>query len=212
MTPAGKGRDPAATVTNMISEDRPSSARSRSATDDSSDDGWAGPTNKKSPFDTKHFLAKGESLESFEVLMMVTFRTLLQLNDKGLDTSGLIKHGMILSEKASKGIYKSTALIDYDRSVRERASHYGVRAFSTVSNEDAIRYFSYDNTEHRTMPTKTARASYTKRKPEHRVCLRYNGDAGCYAKSCIYTHRCLLCEELGHPRADCRNYRRKDNK
>ena len=60
-------------------------------------------------------------MDSFEKLMVVTFKTMEELMSLGKDVKGLVRHGLALSEKASTGIYKVDAYVKYDVSVRDRA-------------------------------------------------------------------------------------------
>ena len=80
---------------------------------------------RKNPFDHNAYLKKGDEVDSFETLMVITFKTLKQLVDQNFSVKGLIRHGRSLAEKAAKGSYKKNALIGYDESVRERAGEVG---------------------------------------------------------------------------------------
>ena len=157
--------------------------------------------NKRNPFDHQAYIRKGEKVESFEELMVITFKTMSQLLDLKYDLRGLIKHGQTLAEKAAKRVYKPTALVQYDESVRERAGEVGPTAFGPVSQEDILRHFCWDNAER---PKSQAKQQAKPAKSKNdKICLRFN-DGGCQAKSCNYSHRCIACEELGHSRKDCK--------
>ena len=93
---------------------------------------------KRNPFDHQAYIRKGEKVESFEELMVITFKTMSQLLDLKYDLRGLIKHGQTLAEKAAKRVFKPTALVQYDESVRERAGEVGPTAFGPVSQEDEL--------------------------------------------------------------------------
>ena len=61
---------------------------------------------KKNPFNHVAYLKKGEKVETFESLMIVTFKTLQQFADAKYDVSGVIKHGLMMAEKASKNVLR----------------------------------------------------------------------------------------------------------
>ena len=165
---------------------------------------------RRNPFDQKNYWKKGESIDSFEKLMAITFKTIDQLLDYKIDVRGIVKHGLTVSEKAAKDVFKSEAFISYDISVRDRAGQVGPSAFGAVEQEDIIRFFCYDNTKQRTFTKKdTKPASHSKKE---KTCLRFN-DSGCTTKGCAFAHKCLACEEWGHPRKECKALgKKKDSK
>ena len=65
-------------------------------------------------FKHKNYIQLGESVTNFESLMVVTFRTIIDLQEGDIDVSGLIQHGLLLAEKASKGVFGSEAFLGYD--------------------------------------------------------------------------------------------------
>ena len=157
---------------------------------------------RKNPFDHQAYLKKGDVVESFESLMVITFKTLKQLIDLKSDVTGLIRHGRSLAEKAEKGSYKKNALIGYDESVRERAGEVGPSAFGVVEYDDVFRFFCADNTVPK-KPQQGKPGAVSNRVKSDKICHRYN-DAGCQSKTCIYAHKCASCELWGHPQKDCR--------
>ena len=164
---------------------------------------------EKNPFDQSSYLKKGETIDSFERVMVVTYKTIAQLLEANGDVKGVVRHGLAMAEKAAKGVYKIEAFTKYDDSVRERAGAVGPSAFGTVDQEDTLRFFSFDNVE-RTKGWKTSQGSSgVAKKKSDKMCLKYN-DQGCNAKSCFYSHRCAACEEVGHPRKECKNLKRKE--
>ena len=162
---------------------------------------------RKNPFDHQAYIKKGEEVDSFETLMVITFQTLKQLIDLKLDVKGLIRHGRSLAEKASKGNYKKSALIGYDESVRERAGEIGPSAFGVVEYDDVFRFFCADNTIPK-KPLQGKQSPTTPRVKSEKICHRYN-DAGCQSRTCIYAHKCASCELWGHPQKDCRRGEKK---
>ena len=163
----------------------------------------------KNPFEQGTYLTKSEPIDSFERIMMITFKTLKQLLEANGEVKGVVRHGLALAEKASKDVYQVTAFTKYDESVRERAGQVGPNAFGTVDQEDTLRFFSYDNVI-RSKPGKSAASSNREhKKKSDKMCLKYN-DQGCNAKSCPYAHICAACEEHGHTRRECKNLKKKD--
>ena len=156
---------------------------------------------EKRRFRHKNFLQRGESV------MMVTFRTMLEMQDDGEELSGILAHGLLLSEKSSKGVYKYEALLSYDESVRKRAGREGVSEFGNVKQEEVMRHFCFDNS----IATDQKKASKPKSNKNDKVCLRYNGDEGCSVKNCFYAHRCLACDDPGHPKRECKNLMKKQS-
>ena len=165
---------------------------------------------KRNPFDHSSYTRKGEVVDSFEDLMVVTFKTMEELISMGKDVKGLVRHGLALSEKAATGIYKVEAFVKYDESVRERAGRRGPSTFGDVNQEDVMRHFCYDNAE--TNKPGKAQGKTSGRKRADKICLKYNGENGCNFKSCTFQHKCIACEEPGHPRKDCKALKRKETK
>ena len=165
---------------------------------------------RKNPFDHRSYGKKGKEVETFEQLMVIQFKTMNQLLDLKYDVRGLVKHGLMMSEKAAKDVYEAEAFVQYDESVRSRAGVSGPTAFGSVDQEDVLRFFSCDN-----MKKKKQVVSQTKlgQPKKNKFCLRYN-DSTCTAKNCQYAHRCIACEDWGHPKKECKNVtiKRKDTK
>ena len=206
---------PAAPPSKQAKEEDASSSDSQSEagewTEQDGQDLWRSTKEKKkrNPFEHGSYIRKGESVTSFEKLMVVTFKTLEQLLDLNKDVRGLVKHGLAMSEKASAGVYKVNAFIMYDESVRERAGRSGPSTFGQVDQEDIMRFFCYDNVD-KQKQLKSATA--VSKKKADRTCLRYNGEAGCSFKNCSFAHKCIACEEMGHARKDCRVLKKKEAK
>ena len=72
--------------------------------------------------------------------MMVLCKTMRQLLECNGEVKGVVRHGLALSEKASKEVYRIEAFTKYDESVRERAGQVGPGAFGTVDQEDTLGF------------------------------------------------------------------------
>ena len=156
---------------------------------------------RKNPFDHRNYGKRGDVVESFEQLMVVLFKTMSQLQELKYDLKGIIKHGLMMSEKAAKDVYIPEAFIEYDESVRKRGGQVGPTAFGIVDQEDVLRFFSCEYLKSKKAAGGSAKSSTAKKS---KTCLRYN-DGGCTYKNCSYQHKCIACEGWGHPKKDCRN-------
>ena len=164
---------------------------------------------RKNPFSRVAYLKKGEKVESFESLMVVTLKTIQQLADVKYDVSGVVKHGITMAEKAAKDVFEVEAFLLYDESVRERAGQLGPSAFGQVVQEDSIRFFSADNMKKTSHKSKSAVGGQSKKRSD-KLCIRFN-DGGCNSKNCFYTHKCVTCNDTSHGNKDCRS-KKKDSK
>ena len=160
---------------------------------------------QKRRFRHKNFLQRGESVNDIDSLMMVTFRTMLELQENGEDLTGLLQHGLLIAEKSSKGVYKFEALLSYDEVVRKRAGREGVHEFKNVRQEEVMKHFCFDNS----IATEQKKAAKTKVKKTEKVCLRFNGDDGCSMKNCYYIYKCLACDDPSHSKRECKNIKKK---
>ena len=165
---------------------------------------------RKNPFDQRTYGKKGDVIDTFEKLMVITFKTLRQFLENKYDIRGLVRHGLSLSEKAAKDVYRPEAFVRYDESVRDRAAHDGPSAFNSVEQEDVLRFFCYDSVKTKKAGTATSTKGGSSQKKD-KICLRYN-DSGCTSKGCPYAHKCIACEEWGHSRKECKALKKKDSK
>ena len=156
---------------------------------------------RKNPFDHRNYGKRGKEVETFEQLMVIQFKTMSQLLDLKYDVRGLVKHGLMMSEKAAKDVYEAEAFVQYDESVRSRVGIAGPPAFGQVDQEDVLRFFSCDNMKRKKQPGNQAKGTQPKK---NKYCLRYN-EGSCTTKNCQYAHRCFECEEWGHAKKDCKN-------
>ena len=210
-TAAGAQEPSKATAKKEDSSDSESDTETDNWKESFGDELWKNVKGKrdKNPFEQASYLKKGEAVDSIEKVMEVTFRTISQLVEANGDIRGVVRHGQAMAEKASKGIYKIEAFTKYDDSVRERAGSVGPSAFGTVDQEDTLRFFSYDNVERNKGWKSVVSGSGVGKKKSEKMCLKYN-DQGCNSKSCPYSHKCAACEEVGHPRKECKNLKKKE--
>ena len=165
---------------------------------------------KKKTFDYQAYIRKGEKVTTFEEIMVVTFKTLSKIADLKGDVRGLIEHGLVMADKASKSLFVSEAFVGYDEGVRERAGESGPKAFGVVQQEEILKHFCYENTKKHRAQSKTQ--VKTSRSKSDKTCHRFN-DGGCQSKSCMYSHRCSNCDDYNHSKKNCTNGdKRKDGK
>ena len=166
---------------------------------------------RKNPFDQRRYGKKGDTVTTFEELMVITFKTLAQFLELKYGLRGVVRHGLSMAEKAAKDVYEPEAFARYDESVRNKAGQVGPSAFGTVEHEDVLRFFTYDNVKQKGAAVKKPASKPGKPSKKEKTCLHYN-DAGCSVKACPYAHKCLACEEWGHSRSECKNLKKKDKK
>lgn len=109
-----------------------------------------------------------------------------------------------MAEKAAAGVYIADSFTGYDRLVRKLASKKGLDAFGKVSELERNRFFNLEN--HREVRALKARVkSSSGQSKKSATCRHYNGENGCYARTCNYVHRCAICETPGHPSKECKS-------
>lgn len=152
----------------------------------------------KSRFDQQHFVPDGEQILSFEMLMLVTANTMVYMLEHDLELDSIVHHLKFLATKATAARYKAEAFVNYDATVRHRVSRDGIQAFAEVSQEEVVLQFCQ---EHMLPKGKPVKKTELKKKTTN-YCRQYN-DAECHYQNCIFSHRCLACDEMGHGRRLC---------
>lgn len=140
-------------------------------------------------------------VKNFEGVIYALFRTIETFIDEGKDIDGLVDHGRFLAEKAIADAYTPDTFVQFDRFVRAKASKKGFQAFNTISEQEKSRFFSLEN--HKEVKALKAKASKQGNRKSGGICRRFNGDLGCFARTCNYLHRCSSCGDPGHPVKDC---------
>ena len=137
----------------------------------------------------------------------------MELLDNDEDVMGMVQHGLLLSEKASKSIYAPEAMLGYDEEVRRRSGRKGPEAFGKVIQEDVMHHFCYDNTiAGRAASGKSRTGTKSKKKQMDGVCLKFNAESGCKEKNCSFKHQCVLCDDNSHAKKDCKIYKASQKK
>lgn len=187
---------------------KPSAARGYGGdTDDSSfsedSQGWDVPRRRKhkNKFEQKRFVPEGETLNSFEMLMLATANNLLYLLERDLDVSPLVHHFKFLATKAVRANYKPDAFVGYDNIVRQRVSKHGLAAFGEVSQEEVVLQFCPENMVYKGKSAKKSDSTQGKKKVNN-YCKHFNDDE-CHYKACTYAHRCMACDDISHGRKAC---------
>lgn len=159
----------------------------------------------KRPFGQSRFLPEGETLTSFESVILLQAKTLQYAVEHGLDPIGIIHHLKFLATKATAASYKPEAFIGYDDKVRQRADREGISAFADISHEDVLLHFCHENMVFRDKTKKKVEAG--KKKSGQKYCNNYN-DSECLYKNCVFLHRCMACDDASHGRKSCPNIKR----
>lgn len=147
------------------------------------------------------FLEEDVKITSFDGVMLALFKTIENFIKEDQDLTWLISHGRYLAEKSVADVYVPETFVSFDRYIRNLAFRKGYETFSGVSDLDKSRFFNLENYKE----VRALKSKGKKQKKSNNTCRHYNGDAGCYAKSCIYGHRCAHCEVYGHSIKDCRS-------
>lgn len=156
------------------------------------------PRKHRKLFDQGRHVNSGEALQSFDSLMVITFKMIIELHERDIPIMGALNHGLMLAEKSASGAYLDKAGINYDASVRSRAKKFGVEAFGITCNEDLLHHYSLENSR-----KFDAQKSASHKKKKGGICFRFNSDMGCHSKDCIFAHKCSLCKFEGHSMKSC---------
>ena len=182
---------------------------SGSSSSDGSDDSYSRHPSRRhrgkpKPFDQERFIDRHSNIDSFEALVLVNIRTIKIMYEQGDDLMGLIQHIELLCEKSLTHVYKASTLIEYDRSVRERANKKGCQAYDTVENSDVLRHFSYDGTivSERGKVKVASKPKYDANVKKN--CFAFNkNEGGCSLPACKYAHKCIYCQSPSHGASGC---------
>lgn len=151
-----------------------------------------------------YFRDEETQANTFEAIMVATFRTITEMYEDGEDINGILSHGQYMAEKAAASVNIPDAFTGYDRFVRQVASRKGPQAFATISELECSRYFNLEN--YREVRAFRARnKAQGNQKSKSSTCRHYNGENGCFARSCQYVHRCSVCDLVGHPAKECKS-------
>ena len=173
--------------------------------------------NKHGKYTTLKYVPEHKSIATFERLILANLRMLLKFYKKDRDIKGMLKHSILLAEKADADVFHSEALISYDESVKTLAGEEGITAFSKLDPANIIKHLCYDG-------TKAARAAknrgFTRAAAPPRAsggstsaCFKFNfASGGCRRTKCSYPHVCSACSGPGHVNADCPNVDRSHDK
>lgn len=141
-------------------------------------------------------------ISSFSQIMVATFRNLITMYEEGIDITSLLHHGRFMSEKSSADVYVTEAFTGFDKFARNLANRKGPDVFGKISEMDKNRFFSLENyKEVRAFKSKMSKGQSKK----NGVCRHFNGENGCWAKGCPYTHKCLACGINGHGAFGCQS-------
>ena len=169
--------------------------------------------HKHSKYSNARYLRENQKCTTYERLVLVNTRMALALYKREKDIAGVLKHIILIAEKADKDVFEAEALINYDESVKDSAKEDGIKAFSKLDPANIVKHLSYDGT-HQAKNGKGAAAAAKRpasaaRKSGARkgACLKHNFDpSGCSrGRDCYYKHACSACGAFGHINDGCPN-------
>ena len=164
-------------------------------------------TPKHSKYSSAHYLRAKEKLNNYERLVVVNIRMALALMKRKKDIRGLLRHMLLIGEKAASDMFMDDALLNYDESVKDKAKDMGMKAYRRVDPAAIVEHLSYENTKNAANAKRGGgRKGFVSKTqgqgPGH--CLKYNYDPrGCTRKECHYRHVCSACGSASHVNGDC---------
>ena len=127
----------------------PSSSSRESESESSSDEGSMSSSSESEPedddkkkkksqkakYDPNKYLHGKDTVDSYERLVLANARMALSLLKKKRNIKGLLRHVILIADKADKCCFTSAALCDYDAAVKRTAGEKGLR---TIGRTDLI--------------------------------------------------------------------------
>ena len=163
---------------------------------------------KHSKYSSARYLKENEKVKNYSRLVLVNVRMALALLKRKKNIKSLLKHMLLVAEKADSDTFMDDVLISYDESIKELAKEEGVKAFKKVDPAILMKHLCYDGTKaaaaaKRLNTNKKAPASKGVQSVGH--CLKFNYDPrGCMrGKDCYYKHVCSACGSGAHGNPDC---------
>ena len=136
----------------------------------------------------------------------------LRFYKKDRDVSGILKHIILLAEKAEPGVFDCEALICYDDSVKLSAYEKGLSQFKLLDPAAIVKHLSYDGMKVAVNSRKAAGKHVTAVKTQASSsfiggpCYKFNfASGGCRRQRCNYRHICAACKGPGHVLDECPN-------
>ena len=174
--------------------------------------------NKHGKYTTLRYVPEHKVITSYERLILANLRMILRFYKKDRDIKGMLKHSILLAEKADADVFHNDALISYDESIKTAAGEDGIGAFSKLDPAAIIKHLSYDGTKaaraaRSRQPTKSSTAPTRSSGNTTSACFKFNfASGGCRRTKCSYPHVCSACSGPGHVNADCPNVDRAGDK
>ena len=175
--------------------------------------------NKHGKYTTLKYVPEHKVIVTYERLVLANLRMLLKFYKKDRDIKGMLKHSILLAEKADADVFHNDALISYDDSIEALASEEGIDAFSKLDPAAIVKHLSYDGTKaaraakQRVSSGRQAAAPRPASSNTTSACFKFNfASGGCRRSKCNYPHVCSACSGTGHVNADCPNVDRTHEK
>ena len=164
---------------------------------------------RHSKYSSARYLKENEKVKNYPRMVLVNVRMALALLRRKKDIKPLLKHMLLVAEKADTDMFMDEALISYDESMKDLAKESGINAFKKVDPSVIMKHLCYDGTKAAANARRAAAA--TKKpagaKPVTGVghCIKFNYDSkGCpRGRDCFYKHVCSACGSPSHGNPDC---------
>ena len=174
--------------------------------------------NKHGKYTTLRYVPEHKSVTTYERLVLANLHMMLKFYKKERDIKGMLKHSILLAQKADADVFHNEALISYNESIKTAAGEDGIKAFSKLDPAAIIKHLSYDGTK----AARAAKSRNSNRPTTSSVrasgnttsaCFKFNfASGGCRRSKCSYPHVCSACSGPGHVNADCPNVDRAHEK
>ena len=157
--------------------------------------------SSKGKYDSAKYLHGKDTVDSYERLVLANTRMALSLLKKWRNIKGLLRHMILIADKADKDVFTSAALCDYDSAIKRTAGEKGLRSIGKTDPVAIVEHLSYDSTQ---------AAANAKRNEKRRksgkgasgTCYKFNTQEGCKG-NCGYRHVCSSCGSHNHIALDC---------
>lgn len=163
---------------------------------------------KEPKFSQQNVTLEGESVSTFQGVILVGVRLARQLSVEGEDVTPVLQHLEFMSKKSLMGTYRHTAFVEYDRAVRGRAELEGLEAFSSIATEEVATSFCVENLVPVNNRSSTGKSQNQPKKRSVKYCRAFN-ESTCSFKNCLFSHVCMACDEATHGKQDCNRVRGK---
>ena len=137
-------------------------------------------------------------LRTLDQIMSASLDKVCKLIANGINPTSYVKHLRFLVDKNS--VYNSSALISYDKALRDRAEHLGIKSFTYGDHELVHRFLGLESI--RSTPLIKTRASSKPEKSAGKKGIlagycwpHHEGKQCCFGDACRNKHTCPTCDD-----------------